>query len=727
MDNNDLQKQYESLREKVSRLRNALAVETDIPNKFKLEQQLKEAEKELFEFEQKIEFVEVNKIILNLKGSSNEIHCVFGNRITIGRASICEFCVRDDSASISNLHAAIAYNLGKNEYWLEDLPSANGTHINGARIEKPTQLCWGDRIQLGSSLSLVFEYNQNDSLSSGVFIQYDSNGEEIVRYIVAPKGKLLIGTNPNEAVRFPKFRDGRSLGSIERKADGFYFCDTSNSEKFLEHNTELLIDFFKIGIAIPSIVPKEPSDETDVVPDNHDKLSDRPEEEVKPPSEDAIPPYLWKLNIFLGFTVLLTGLISFTCFKPDINQIGSKWADECLSALQKDQKFWKDSNWPPKSPVNVVFLKSSDNYIEQYFISKSDVIEKEKNKPFYLDYDQFSKRFISERFIQEQDPQGFWLGVRKISERGFLQLQVTYWSPQVQSLPIFVWEKTEFLYWHLVITLLFTASSAWLIRYQAIERYRSKLKNQYEEFQKKRTERIFEAKSHLDEARSLAQKGDLAQALVIINRLLKSVSRSMPVHNEILDLKKIILIQVQSGGGAITVSSLGKNSNNHFSSSSNASKLLYLRILGTPYAYQAPYGLEEVSIGRQRRKQGDSVDVGNDVVIRVPGSDQRSLRISRRHLEIKRINTEYFVIDKSSRHTKLNGKTLRENQPYRLQSGDRLSVADVLTLEVLIRVKLTGSKANNLIRIDSPNEEQDKLLIEASIGDMLTEVSYEES
>ena len=70
---------------------------------------------------------------------------------------------------------------------------------------------------------------------------------------------------------------------------------------------------------------------------------------------------------------------------------------------------------------------------------------------------------------------------------------------------------------------------------------------------------------------------------------------------------------------------------------------------------------------------------------------------------------------------------MSENQPYQLQSGDRLSIADVLTLEVLIRVKLTGSKANNLISIDSPNKDQDKLLIEASIGDMLTEVSHEES
>jgi pSer/pThr/pTyr-binding forkhead associated (FHA) protein len=713
MDDHELQEQYEYLSEKVSRLRKALAIETDIPNKFKLEQQVEESEIELIALEKKIEFVEVNKIILSLKGKANEIHCVFGNKVTIGRSLTCDFCINLDSNLISNLHSAISYISGKNEYWIEDLKSANGTYINGGKIEKPTQLNWGDKIKLGSSFLLMFEHNQNDHLSSGVFIRYDSDGEEINRYIIAPNGKLLIGSNPNEVVRFSAFRDNHSLGSLEKRVDGFYFFDVDSNEKLLDNNTELSIDFFKIGIYIPSIVPKESFEATKVLTDDSDKLKDL--EEIERPSEDAKPSYLWKLNIFLVFSTLLPGLISFIFFKPDVNQITSDWGAECLKSLQNDSKFWKDSTWPPKSKLNVVFLKSSDDGIEQNFIAKLGVVE--KDKPTYLSFEEYSRRFNSSQFIQ-------LLGVGKVHERGFLQVQVTYLSPELNE--PFKWGKIEFLYWHSVITLLIFASSSALIRYFLLERYRRNLQKQYEEFQKKRTEKIFEAKSQLDEARTFAQKGELAQALVIINRLLKSVSRSMPVYNEMLDLKKIILLQVQSGGGAITVSTLKKNDS--ISSSLNTSKLLYLRILGTPYAYQAPYGLEEIAIGRQRRKQDGSIDnIGNDVVIRVPGSDQRSLRISRRHLEIKRINAEYFVVDKSSRYTKLNGKVLSENQPYQLQSGDRLSIADVLTLEVLIRVKLTGSKANNLISIDSPNKDQDKLLIEASIGDMLTEVSHEES
>jgi pSer/pThr/pTyr-binding forkhead associated (FHA) protein len=725
MDNSELQQQYEYLREKVSRLRKALAIETDVPNKFKLEQQVTEAAKELSDFEKKIEFVEANRLILSLKGKGNEIYCVFGNKATVGRALTCDFCINANLVSISNLHAAISYNSSTNEYWIEDLKSANGTYINGEKIAKPTQIRWGDKINLGSSFLIIFEHNQNNFLSPGVFIQYNSGDEEIIRYIITPKGKLLVGSNTNEVIRFPVFRENRSLGSIEKKIDGFYFFDVDGNEKLLENNAELLVDFFKIGITIPSIVPKESFDSTDILTDDFEKTKGELEE-IERPSEEAKPPYLLKLNIFFGFSVLLVGLVSFTFFKPNINQIGSKWVEECLVALQEDKKFWSDPNWPPRDPVNVVFLKSSDNSIEQYFLEKSGVVQ--KDVPIYLSFDQFSKQFNSEQSIQRQALTESWLGVGKISERGFLQLQVTYWSPQslTRSVPVFPWDKKEFLYWHSVIALLFASFSFGLIRYFVLENYRQKLQKRYEEFQKKRTEKIFEAKSQLNEARSLAQKGELAQALIIVNRLLKSVPRSFPVHNEILDLKKIILIQIESGGGAITVSSLSKSHSNYRPNSSNTSKLLYLRILGTPYAYQAPYGLEEVSIGRQRRKQSSSEATGNDVVIRVPGSDQRSLRISRRHLEIKRIDTEYFVIDKSDGHTKLNGKLLQADQPYRLQSGDRLSIADVLTLEVLIRVKLTGSKANNLIRVDSPTEDQNKLLIEASIGDMLTEVSYEE-
>lgn len=153
-----------------------------------------------------------------------------------------------------------------------------------------------------------------------------------------------------------------------------------------------------------------------------------------------------------------------------------------------------------------------------------------------------------------------------------------------------------------------------------------------------------------------------------------------------------------------------------------STKTLYLRIIGSPYAYEVPDNLETISVGRQRRKPNSPGNEGNDVVIRVPESDQKSLRISRKHLEIKKSDFEYFLVDRSGGRTRLNGNNLDENQFYKLNSHDKLSIADVLELEVLIQAKLEylATNRSSFIEVDKPDESQPKLIVEASVGDMVT-------
>ncbi|WP_414569851.1 FHA domain-containing protein [Nostoc sp. CCY 9925] len=735
--------EYETLHNKIQQLKKASIIENDISSKFKLEQQIKDAEQELVELESKLIALEKNRIILKLNGSNHQVYCIFSKQATIGRASTCDFVINDDYHQISNLHAGIFYNLDKNEYWIEDLNSANGTYIDEAKIEKPTQLAWNAKIKLGTSLSFVFQHNKDDSLSPAVLIQHDHNGEEIARYIVIPKGKVLVGTNPKEVVRFPKLRDERSLGSIERKTDGFYFISVDNQETLLKHNIELSLDFLKVRITIPSVVQKQVNDDTIIAESSGEKKGDR---QIVKPTGYETPSNLWKINIFLGLFVFLFGIIfNLICFKPDKAKISSQWINECVLSLNRKESrslvkdlfehqksHWrsKSSIWPPKeSVVYIVSTKPVSNNIDitKIFINESGLSGKE-----IRDDDIFTLNDFNEgKFIQlkkQKAPNAPWISIIALDSLGILYLKIDYWSADGSrlnsSISTFEWDKKEFLHWHTILILLFTICLSYSIRNWKIQRYRNQLQEQYEIFQKERTKKIFEAKSRLEEARKLAQSGELAQALVIINSLLKSVSIDMPVYNEVTDLKKMILAQVELGGGAIAIAQFNKNNGKVFQSG-NTSNLLYLRVLGTPYAYQAPYGLENISIGRQRRKSGTSLDAGNDVVIRVPGADSKSLRISRRHLEIKRIDTEYFVIDKSGGHTKLNGKFLKENDPFRLQTGDRLLIADVLTLEVIIQTKISGTKVGNLIRIDCHNTIQDGLLIEASIGDLITEVSYE--
>jgi pSer/pThr/pTyr-binding forkhead associated (FHA) protein len=736
------QKQYELLCEKIQRLKKAHIFETDIPSKLKLEAQIKDAEQELVELENKLIVLEKNKLILNLNGINHQIYCVFSKQATIGRASTCDFVINDDSHTISNLHAGIFYNLEKNEYWLEDLKSANGTYVNEVKIENRTRLSWGAKVKLSSSLSFLFQHNKDDVFSPAVLIQHDANGEEIARYIVIPKGKVLVGTNPKEVVRFPKLRDEHSLGSIERKADGFYFVSVRNEETLLKHNMELSLDFFKVRITIPSVIQKEANNNTNV-DDNRGNKREKNEREIVKPTGYEIPPTLRKINIILSLFIFSIGIIfNFLLFKPDRTRISSQWMNECIISLnRKENRSWlekmigpqkshwssKSSIWPPKE--SVVYIVSTPPFstnidITKAFIDKSGLAGKQIHDDTILNVEDFKQGQFTD-LKNKKAPNAPWISIIALESLGSFYLKINYWSPDNSSVDksTFEWEKKEFLYWHSVLFLLFIIYVSHSIRNWKIQCYRNQLQEHYEIFQKERTKKIFEAKSTLEEARNLAQSANLAQALVIVNSLLKSMSIEMPVYSEVTDLKKMILAQVELGGGALTAQ-FNKNNGKDFQLG-NTSNLLYLRILGTPYAYQAPYGLENISIGRQRRKSGTSVDVGNDVIIRVPGADTKSLRISRRHLEIKRINAEYFVIDKSGGHTKLNGKLLKENEPFRLQTGDRLLIADVLTLEVNIQIRISGSKVGNLIRIDSHNTIQDGLLIETSIGDLITEVSYE--
>ena len=72
--------------------------------------------------------------------------------ISIGRASECTIPIKD--RYLSRRHAEIVS--AQNGSWLlKDLGSANGTYLNGERVERDTTLREGDRIRLGDT-EIVF-------------------------------------------------------------------------------------------------------------------------------------------------------------------------------------------------------------------------------------------------------------------------------------------------------------------------------------------------------------------------------------------------------------------------------------------------------------------------------------------------------------------------------------------------------------------------------------------
>jgi serine phosphatase RsbU (regulator of sigma subunit)/pSer/pThr/pTyr-binding forkhead associated (FHA) protein len=73
-------------------------------------------------------------------------------RITIGRSARNDVCVPDPFAS--RVHAEVRRE--GDQYFLQDLGSANGTYYNGARLDRTVTLTHGGRIQIGET-EIVFK------------------------------------------------------------------------------------------------------------------------------------------------------------------------------------------------------------------------------------------------------------------------------------------------------------------------------------------------------------------------------------------------------------------------------------------------------------------------------------------------------------------------------------------------------------------------------------------
>ncbi|RVU54931.1 FHA domain-containing protein [Anaerosphaera multitolerans] len=70
---------------------------------------------------------------------------ILKGKVTIGRSSRASISIRDNF--VSKNHAVITES--KNSFFLEDLDSANGTFLNGEKVEDIIELKNGDRLGIG--------------------------------------------------------------------------------------------------------------------------------------------------------------------------------------------------------------------------------------------------------------------------------------------------------------------------------------------------------------------------------------------------------------------------------------------------------------------------------------------------------------------------------------------------------------------------------------------------
>ncbi|HVR44958.1 MAG TPA: SpoIIE family protein phosphatase [Thermoanaerobaculia bacterium] len=116
------------------------------------------------------------------------------NPVSIGRASDCTIPIRD--RYLSRKHAEIVPEAGA--WILKDCGSANGTYVNGTRVESELVLHPGDRIRLGDT-EIVFETESSETSTISV-------ADSIVSPTIAIPYGDIVDTQPGTAVDLDRLR-----------------------------------------------------------------------------------------------------------------------------------------------------------------------------------------------------------------------------------------------------------------------------------------------------------------------------------------------------------------------------------------------------------------------------------------------------------------------------------------------------------------------------------------
>ena len=87
-----------------------------------------------------------------ISGSRAGTYVPLANGVTVGRGNDCTLPIDDDYASTR--HAEFSPGID-GAWFVEDLASTNGTHVNGERIENPTRLSVGDEVRIGRTVMTV--------------------------------------------------------------------------------------------------------------------------------------------------------------------------------------------------------------------------------------------------------------------------------------------------------------------------------------------------------------------------------------------------------------------------------------------------------------------------------------------------------------------------------------------------------------------------------------------
>ena len=147
-------------------------------------------------------------------------------RITIGRSARNDLCIPDPFAS--RVHAEVRHE--GEEYFLQDLGSANGTLYNGAIVDSTITLTRGGRIQIGET-EIIF----NDGpypLSSGATMVTEQSDS-------VPEATIALSSADRTTSGLFQAIEGARTSSAE-----------SSAKRRAERQTDLLALISKVGVAL---------------------------------------------------------------------------------------------------------------------------------------------------------------------------------------------------------------------------------------------------------------------------------------------------------------------------------------------------------------------------------------------------------------------------------------------------------------------------------------------
>ena len=93
------------------------------------------------------------QLVMRVGPSPGKTYPLTLNEIIIGRDISCDIVIND--AEISRNHCKLV--LQGDSYWIEDLGSTNGTHVNDRRVSGQHPLKPGELVRFGDNVTLAFE------------------------------------------------------------------------------------------------------------------------------------------------------------------------------------------------------------------------------------------------------------------------------------------------------------------------------------------------------------------------------------------------------------------------------------------------------------------------------------------------------------------------------------------------------------------------------------------